>query len=117
MGNTLLSRKDPNLDIHLSVDKAFYYSGEWIQGTVNIAAKDNLSYTRLFVRFLCKEYCSYQSGDNDYEKGSRETFAREIVLAEWPTGLRLGHFTFPFVYQIPPELPGTCSSNNRLDGH
>lgn len=105
MGNNIVFTKDPNLYIHMSIDKPFYYCGEWITGTVNLVARDNLSYSRLVVRYLCKEYCSNDNNDNN-EKGSRETFAREIVLAEWPTGVRLGHYSYPFTYQIPAELPG-----------
>lgn len=41
MGN---KHKDPNVDIYVEVDKNFYYTGEFVNGTVHIHAKTNLTY-------------------------------------------------------------------------
>jgi hypothetical protein len=103
MGNS--KHKDANVDIYYEIDKPFYYAGEWVQGNVFLAVKANLTYSALYLRLEGHEYCHWHEkhGKTDvWYTGEKETYRNENIIAKFDRGLLMGHYTFPFSFQLPP---------------
>ncbi|XP_046556419.1 arrestin domain-containing protein 3-like [Haliotis rubra] len=109
-----------------------YYAGQAVQGHVTVELTDTMKMRGIHIRFEGRAYVHWSetettgSGDNqqtvthDYS-ASEKYFKEDILLAgRWKQQsgddihLPAGRHTFPFAFQLPPQLP---SSFEGEDGH
>ncbi len=102
--------KDPNLFIYITLGKRFYYAGETLEGTVHIDCKADCSYTQLFLRLYGSECVHWEEV---YEKthihynNFKDTYNEELLLSNFPNGIKTGHYSLPFSLLLPAAFPAS----------
>ena len=107
--------------VNFSDPKGFYYPGENVTGSITISLRDEIRFRELTLKFKGKSYCHWTSGTGDNKKShtnQEEHFKHKIVLltslsTSDDMSLGPGEFSYPFIFQLPCNLPPTFESSRH----
>eukprot|EP01105_Mastigella_eilhardi_P018632 TRINITY_DN4326_c0_g1_i1.p1 TRINITY_DN4326_c0_g1~~TRINITY_DN4326_c0_g1_i1.p1 ORF type:complete len:329 (+),score=93.17 TRINITY_DN4326_c0_g1_i1:39-989(+) len=109
-------------NLKLLLNKPFYIAGERIDGTVELDLRTSASRAQLKLRWkgyertLIEEYVLESDGGRKLKKLKDEKtfFKQETVLYDMGTVvMQPGHYSYPFTYQTPPNLPGVFFNEHK----
>lgn len=102
--------KDPTLNIYVTLSKRYYYAGETVEGVVHVDCKANRPYNQLMLRLHGSEsvHWSENHGKTHVSYSNfKDTYHEELLLAQFPMGIRTGQFSFPFSLLLPATFPAS----------
>lgn len=108
--------------VKVFVTQAQYEAGQDVSGEVFVNLLSEVAFSKLKLEISGVEAISYRSpphrqnsGDGDAAKSAevkaqKELFRAHTILYEPPKGRLLpGHYRFPFLFVLPPGLPGSAT--------
>ena len=104
----------PQFVPHFADSKGFFYPGEIIEGRIIVRLGKAIKIRKMTLRFEGKSKIRYaiNSGNHTEVHSNKEIFfdARRVLLEPSPPHeasvlLQPGEFSYPFQFQLPPNLP------------
>lgn len=105
MGNSSL-----NAGLHLQLERADYYPGEYINGTIYIQINEPLIPCSLWFYFKGRETSQWTTGSGKNRRRHRghsilANYSQQLFV--WDQGLLAGSLQLPFSFCVPSGLPGS----------
>lgn len=103
----------PQFVVDFADPKGFFYPGEIIVGRVIVRLDEAITFREMTLRFKGKSKVDWttKSGDQEVGHTNKEVyFDTRLSLLEPPqpntyVSLQSGEFSYPFQFQLPPDLP------------
>ena len=110
------SSKYGSIKIHL--EQYLFNPGEFVQGTINVVIKEQISPSILFLHFKGIEELTWRRnrGKNLHRYYNKNIISKtKYPLMTWEFPLPPGSFSITFGLILPPDLPGSfCFINNSI---
>jgi len=118
-------QQHPAGTINFSCDKPYYLGGEFVNGNVDINLVQivpNVQAVCLklkgFERTRIEQLRSEKRGEQmvwvtDIFKDEKIFFNQTVILYKIGNNMMPGKYTFPFSYQLPPNLPGVFNDQRK----
>jgi hypothetical protein len=104
----VLSR-DLNIKLYITLKQVFYVAGERVEGAVHILCTADRPYRFLSIIVEGEEETKW-AGDEAgtiMHANRLSTYLEESSLTEFEEGLQKGHYSFPFAFLLPGNLPSS----------
>jgi hypothetical protein len=101
---------DKAVRIFVTLGKRVYYAGEMVEGAVHLNCLEERPYRSVSIIIRGKERVmwSEQYGQTTVVyTNKRETYDCWMELVSFSKGILPGHYTYPFSFLLPANLPST----------
>ena len=107
--------KDPNLDIFIESNKAYYVAGDYVEGCAYIDAKVSTNYSNITLYVLGNEYVYWTTGSGKNRRthsNNYESYRYFIMMNDFKQNVGQGQYAFPFAFQLPSMMCGSFFASN-----